>query len=99
MEQILSPRDGLQIGSGAERFTGARDHHRTNVRVVLSLLQRITHRRAHRAVDRVARLGRLSVMTRTLPRHSVRATGNPTLTGDVAAVRQMLPGVWGDSSS
>jgi hypothetical protein len=24
---------------------------------------------------------------------------NATLTGDVAAVRQMLPGVWGDSSS
>src|SRR6185295_9170791 len=85
MKQILSSRDGLQIGAGTKRFTGARDHHRAYVRVVLGLLQRITHRRAHRAVTALRAAGRFSVMMRALPRRSVRAAG--ACTSDVTAAR------------
>ncbi len=57
VEEVLPPRDRLEIGSGAEGFTGAGDHDRAHVRVVLRLLQRVADRDADRAVDGVARLG------------------------------------------
>ena len=57
VEQVLPARDGLQIGSRAEGFTGTGDHHGAHFWIVLRLLQRVTDRGADRGVDGVARLG------------------------------------------
>ena len=56
VEQVLPARYRLEIGSGAEGFTGTGDHHRTHLWIVLRLLQRIAHRDADGAVDGVAGL-------------------------------------------
>ena len=57
VEQVLPPRDRLEIRSGAEGFARAGDHDRADLGIVLRLLQRVANRDAHRGVDGVARLG------------------------------------------
>src|SRR5947209_5261865 len=53
--EVLPPRDRLEVRPGAERLvTGAGDHHRPHVGVVLRLLQRIPDGGADGPVDRVA---------------------------------------------
>ncbi len=57
VEEVLASRDRLEIGSGAEGFTGAGDDHSAHLGVVLRFLERVTHRGAEGAVDGVAGLG------------------------------------------
>ena len=57
VEEVLPSRDRLEIGSGAEGFTGTGDDHSAHLGIVLRFLQRVADRGADGAVDGVAGLG------------------------------------------
>ena len=57
VEEVLAAGYRLEIGSGAEGFTGTGDDDGADVRIVLRVGQRIADRGAQCAVDGVARLG------------------------------------------